>query len=47
MYIIDQHAAHERLLYEQIKKAYDAKDKQSQLLLIPILVELTSKEKKL
>lgn len=47
MYIIDQHAAHERLLYEQIKKAYDAKDKQSQLLLIPILVELTSKEKEI
>jgi DNA mismatch repair protein MutL len=45
MYIIDQHAAHERLLYEQIKKEYYSKDKQSQLLLIPILVELTSKEK--
>lgn len=44
MYIIDQHAAHERLLYEQIKEAYYAKDKQSQLLLIPVLVELTSKE---
>ncbi len=45
MYIIDQHAAHERLLYEQIKTAYYSKDKQSQLLLIPILVELSSKEK--
>lgn len=45
MYIIDQHAAHERLLYEQIKEAYYAKEKQSQLLLIPILVELTTKEK--
>lgn len=45
MYIIDQHAAHERLLYEEIKKEYYSKDKQSQLLLIPILVELTSKEK--
>ena len=45
MYIIDQHAAHERLLYEQIKSSYYAKDKQSQLLLIPILVELTFKEK--
>ena len=44
MYIIDQHAAHERLLYEQIKESYYAKDKQSQLLLIPVLVELTSKE---
>ncbi len=45
MYIIDQHAAHERLLYEQIKSNYYSKDRQSQLLLIPILVELTSKEK--
>ena len=45
MYIIDQHAAHERLLYEQIKEAYYSKDRQSQLLLIPILVELTTKEK--
>lgn len=45
MYIIDQHAAHERLLYEQIKTNYYSKDRQSQLLLIPILVELTSKEK--
>ena len=44
MYIIDQHAAHERLLYEQIKQAYYSKDKQTQLLLIPILVELTKKE---
>lgn len=45
MYIIDQHAAHERLLYEQIKENYYTKDKQSQMLLIPIIFELTSKEK--
>lgn len=45
MYIIDQHAAHERLLYEQIKQAYYSKDKETQILLIPILVELTTKEK--
>ena len=44
MYIIDQHAAHERLLYEQIKEAYYSKDRQSQLLLIPVLVELSTKE---
>lgn len=47
MYIIDQHAAHERLLYEQIKEAYYSKDRQSQLLLIPILVELLPKEKEI
>ena len=45
MYIIDQHAAHERLLYEQIKDAYYSKDRESQIMLIPILVDLTSKEK--
>ena len=44
MYIIDQHAAHERLLFEQIKKEYYSKEKQTQLLLIPTLVELTTKE---
>ena len=47
MYIIDQHAAHERLLFEQFKEAYYAKDTNSQLLLIPILVELTTKEKQI
>ena len=44
MYIIDQHAAHERLLYEQIKEAYYSKDRQTQLLLIPVLVDLSNKE---
>lgn len=44
MYIIDQHAAHERLLYEQIKANYFSKNSNSQILLLPILVELTQKE---
>ena len=44
MYIIDQHAAHERLLYEKIKKDYFSKKSNSQILLIPLLVELTQKE---
>ena len=44
MYIIDQHAAHERLLFEQIKEAYYSKDRQSQILLIPISVKLTTTE---
>lgn len=44
MYIIDQHAAHERLLYEQIKANYFSKKSNSQILLLPILVELTQKE---
>ena len=45
MYIIDQHAAHERLLYEQIKEMYYSKTKETQMLLIPALVELKNNEK--
>jgi len=45
MYIIDQHAAHERLLYEQIKDMYYSKSKETQMLLIPTLVELKNNEK--
>src|SRR5574344_4596 len=44
MYIIDQHAAHERLLFEQFKESYYSKNSNSQMLLIPTLVELTPKE---
>ncbi|MBR5227634.1 MAG: DNA mismatch repair endonuclease MutL [Clostridia bacterium] len=47
MYIIDQHAAHERLLYEQIKERYYSKEKQTQMLLIPTIVELKNSEKEL
>lgn len=47
LYIIDQHAAHERMLYEEIKEQYYSKEKQTQMLLIPSLVELTNKEKNL
>lgn len=44
IYIVDQHAAHERLLYEKIKSIYFSKEKQTQMLLVPILVELSNKE---
>ena len=44
LYIIDQHAAHERLLYEQIKEMYYSKSKETQMLLIPTLVELKNNE---
>ena len=44
MYFVDQHAAHERYLFEQIKEAYYAKDRQTQMLLIPLLIGLSTKE---
>lgn len=45
MYIIDQHAAHERILYEQVKSNYyKEEDKDSQLMLLPDIITLTHKE---
>lgn len=45
MYLIDQHAAHERVLYEKIKKNfYDNQAKDSQLMLLPDIITLTHKE---
>ena len=40
LYFIDQHAAHERYLYDKIKSYFEAKDKDSQMLLLPIIIEL-------
>ena len=45
MYIMDQHAAHERIMFEKVKKNYysdEAKD--SQLMLLPDIITLTHKE---
>jgi DNA mismatch repair protein MutL len=41
---IDQHAAHERILFEKFKKEYEARSIVSEKLLIPILIELSVEE---
>lgn len=46
MYIIDQHAAHERIMYEKVKKNYYSEEKiDSQILLLPDIINLSHKEK--
>ncbi len=44
MYLIDQHAAHEKVLYEKIMKALKEKQYNSQLLEPPIILSLTMRE---
>lgn len=45
LYIIDQHAAHERIMYEKVRKNYYSQgQKDSQLLLLPDIISLSHKE---
>ena len=45
LYIIDQHAAHERIMYEKIKENYYSnEERNSQLMLLPDIITLTHKE---
>ncbi|MGB7604414.1 MAG: DNA mismatch repair endonuclease MutL [Lutisporaceae bacterium] len=43
-YLIDQHAAHERVMYEYLMNKYDTGDMVVQPLMLPIVVELSPKE---
>lgn len=44
MILVDQHAAHERLVYEGMKKALEQRGITSQALLLPEVVELSERE---
>ena len=45
LYIIDQHAAHERIMYEKIKaNYYSDSERNSQLMLLPDIITLAHKE---
>ena len=43
--LVDQHAAHERITYEKLKKQYVTKKIESQSLLIPEIIDLLGNEK--
>jgi DNA mismatch repair protein MutL len=45
VYFVDQHAAHERILYEQVKDSYTAgKKPETQMLIIPTILPLSRSE---
>ncbi|MCR6545939.1 DNA mismatch repair endonuclease MutL [Dehalobacterium formicoaceticum] len=44
LYIIDQHAAHERIRFEKIKKLFAEQPSASNMLAVPITIELTPRQ---
>lgn len=48
IYIIDQHAAHERIMYEKVRENfYSENEKDSQIMLLPDIITLSHKEKEI
>jgi DNA mismatch repair protein MutL len=44
LYLIDQHVAHERLLYERLRRSLEGRTSASQALLTPVMMELSRAE---
>ena len=45
IYLLDQHAAHERIMYEKVKKNYfNGGEKDTQIMLVPDVISLSHKE---
>jgi len=40
LYLVDQHAAHERIIYNRLKKSYASKTEVAQLLAVPLPIDL-------
>jgi len=47
LFIIDQHAAHERIMFEHLKEKYYNKEALAQMLITPVNIELTFQEIKM
>lgn len=44
LFIVDQHAAHEKVMYEKLKKQFEKKEFTSQAISPPIVITLSMRE---